>query len=182
MKLKSLPGILAIGTALAGCASNPPMHFYTLSEIDPVPASAAPVTSGVRVDRVSIPAELDRAQLVRRIDSTELRIEELDRWAGPLDETIRRVLTADLAARWPDTADAPKTVSLTVQEFYADASCNISLRAEWILQQAGSPDRHGVEAIRTTGASTCTTSAIPEAMSRSLAELSDRIAAAVARR
>src|SRR4051812_42367118 len=82
---------------IAGCASSAPLRFYTLSA---VPAAGAEVASGaaIRVGRVRIPAELDRMELVRRVDANRLSIGELDRWAAPMDDMIRRVLTADLQA------------------------------------------------------------------------------------
>jgi len=78
------------------------MHYYTLTEVAAATRlSAADSTMPIRLDRVTIPTELDRAQLVRRIDATRLQIIEGDRWAAPLDDTIRRVLSGDLAARLP---------------------------------------------------------------------------------
>ena len=86
----------------------------------------------IRLDRVTIPTELDRSQIVRRLDSTQLQIVEDVRWAAPLDETIRRVLSNDLAARLPQGAVAnpnepsvgEKRQSLAVDfsEFYGDST------------------------------------------------------------
>jgi uncharacterized lipoprotein YmbA len=146
----------------------------------------------VHLDRVTIPTELDRAQIVRRIDATRLQIVEDDRWAAPLDDTIRRVLSNDLAARLPpglvadpnepSLGERRQSLSVDVQEFYGDASCAVTLRAAWLLKPPDSPSSRGTEEIRIPAAADCAgTATLPEALSQALAQLSDRIAAVIAR-
>ncbi len=197
---------------IGACASSPPMRYYTLTQIAPetrlsVPADTVPL----RLDRVNLPSELDRLQLVRKIDATRLQISEVDRWAAPLDEMIKRVLSVDLAARLPanlvadpnepSQGERRQSLSVDIQEFYADAGCSITLHATWIVKQPqpasapGGRQGHGAtaqnaqaqnaqasEEIQMPAAASCSGSApLPEAMSRALAVLSDRIAAAVAK-
>jgi len=152
----------------------------------------------VRLNRVTIPAELDRLQMVRRIDSTRLQIDDQNRWAAPVDEMVRRVLTGDLAARLPpnSVADANESASgerlhdlaVDIQEFYADHSCAVTLRSTWVLspaptmgtraQGSRSPSRQASAEIAVPSAGGCSgPQAIPEAMSQALALLSDHIAA-----
>ena len=47
---------------VAGCASSPPMHYFTLTEL-PATSRLTSVDNAVpiRVDRVTIPAELERS-------------------------------------------------------------------------------------------------------------------------
>jgi uncharacterized protein len=176
----------------AGCASSPPMHYYTLTEI-PAPRASTPPDNGVpiRIDRVTIPTELDRSQIVRRLDSTQLQIVEAERWAAPLDETIRRVLSNDLAARLPPGAVANpnepsigekrQSLAVDVSEFYGDPTCTVTLRAAWTLKGSDSQTLHGNEEAKASPQGTCTgAGTIPQAMSQALGQLADRIAAAVA--
>jgi uncharacterized protein len=195
-------GLAFLGAALVGaCASSPPMRFYTLTSIAPeTPAAASPGTAPLRLARVTVPGELDRTQLVRRIDSTRLQIDDQDRWAAPLDEMIRRVLSADLAARLPPNsvldanesaaAERLQTLAVDIHEFYADQSCAITLQATWVLTppqtrsgaEPGQPQqsRQATEQTQVPAAGACTgADAVPEAMSRALAQLSDRIVAAL---
>jgi len=168
------------------------MHYYTLTEI---PASSRQSTAAgalpVRLDRVTIPTELDRAQLVRRIDATRLQIVESDRWAAPLEDTIRRVLSDDLASRLPanmvanpnepSVGEKRQSLSVDIQEFYGDSNCKVTLRAAWVLKQPDSQSSHGTEDAQIPADSDCSgAGAIPAAMSKALAQLSERIAAAVA--
>ncbi len=196
---RRLLGWLAVGV-LTACASSPPVRFYTLTPIAPESRSTAGAdTLPVRLNRVTVPGELDRVQIVRRIDATRLRIDDQDRWAAPLDDMIRRVLTSDLAERLPPhlVADANEsaggdrvqTLGVDIQEFYADPSCTVTLRAVWVLTPpqtqgkspgATAPGRQGTEETQVPSAGCSGVGTVPESMSRALALLSDRIATAIA--
>jgi uncharacterized protein len=188
--LAAIPVLLSL--LGAGCATSPPIHYYTLTVI-PANArlAAAGTTVPVRLDRVTIPMELDRAQLVRRIDATRLQIIEGERWAAPLDDSIRRVLSEDLAARLPPNMVADpnepsigekrQSLSVDIQEYYGDAACAVTLRAAWVLKQSDSQSSRGIEETKTPPGGDCPgAGGIPAAMSQALAQLSDRISAAIA--
>ena len=177
----ALMGALAL---LSACASSAPLRYYTLSEIPPATEAAgvSSSTPAIRVGRVRVPGELDRNELVQRIDATRLKIAEQDRWAAPLDDMIRRVLAADLQARGAN-ASPTATVSLDIDEFIGDAACGVTLRTSWELRAAegnAAPVRSGHESIRVAPAAsgTCAVSALPIAMSQALAQLSEHILAA----
>jgi hypothetical protein len=175
------------------------MRFYTLTSIAPQthPDDSAGATP-LRLARVTVPGEVDRAQIVRRIDSTRLQIDDQDRWAAPLDEMIRRVLSADLAARLPPNSvldanesaagERLRSLAVDIHEFYADQSCAVTLQATWVLTppqaRPGEPAvpvqaRQATEQTQIPATGACSgADAVPEAMSRALALLSDRIVAA----
>ncbi|MBS0420414.1 MAG: membrane integrity-associated transporter subunit PqiC [Proteobacteria bacterium] len=190
MKLLS---VAFAGALLAACASSPPMHYYTLTEMPASSRLTVPEnTIPVRLDRVTIPTELDRSQIVRRVGPTQLQIVENDRWAAPLDETIRRVLSNDLAARLPPGAVANpnepaigekrQSLAVDISEFYGDPSCTVTLRASWTLKQSDSRSLHGDEEAKATAQDGCNGSGtIPGAMSQALGQLSEQIAAAVSK-
>jgi len=195
MSLRSLSRatILCVAAAgvIGGCASSAPLRYYTLS---PTPPTSRPAASAgmipVRVDRVTIPTELDRSQLVRRLDATRLQIMEEDRWAAPLDDMIHRVLSEDLAARLPagtvadpnEPALGEKRQSLAVDivELYGDAGCAVTLRAAWVLKQPDAASTRGSEQIRIAPPSCAGAVSVPPALSEALGQLSDRLASAVA--
>lgn len=163
---------------LAGCASSPPTNFYTLS--DTPPEASAPAGAGhVIITGVTIPGEIDRPEIVRRIGSNQLSVAESDRWAAPLDDTIRRVLTDDIGRRMPGAAAEPqRPVTVDIHEFYGDAGCNVTLRAVWTLKQAGAQARN--EEIHVPSSGSCPTT-LAATMSLALGQLSDRIIAGVIR-
>jgi uncharacterized protein len=191
-------GVAAGVLLLAGCASSVPLRFYTLNEVPP--SDVAATSSGapaIRVGRVRIPAELDRNEIVQRIDANRLRIGEQDRWAAPLDEMIRRVLSANLLARTSTQESA--TVSVDIAELMGDTACAVTLKASWETKaaSAGTADSaahdggsasaeaqrvparaasgHEVIRIAPPAGSTCSVAALPQQMSLALAELTDRI-------
>lgn len=169
----------ALAACVASCASSPPMRFYTLSPVGNEGAGAnAP--GAIRVVRVTLPGEIDRAELVRRIDANRLQLAEDDRWAAPLSEMIRRTLSADLQARVPAVAGDPEQLAVEIEEFIGAADCTVTLRAAWNLKPSDSakPSSRGYETIRVEPSRACEVSALPETMSRALAELSGRIVAA----
>ena len=185
---------------LGACSSSPPTRFYTLS--DTAPEGTPPSGVGlVRIASVSIPGELDRPELVRRVGPNQLSIAGLDRWAAPLDQTIQRALADDISRRAPTPAPEQQySVSVDIREFYGDAGCNVTLRAVWTVRLAhgssnraaseGIPSGDGqtrpdgaaatIEAIQVPSSGACP-AALPAAMSAALGQLSDRILAGVAR-
>lgn len=180
------PVALLIGALLAaaGCSSPNP-RYYTLQ---PVPgAAAAAGVSTVIVGPVSVPAVLDRPQLVMAMGGNEVRIEEFNRWAAPLSDQIAATLVADLAQRldgvevWAfgqgTRADADLQVSVIVQRFELGPGAQVALEALWTLRRPGAPPSSGRSTVRESGAEG--PDAAVAAQSRALARVADDIAAAV---
>ncbi|MGH8230454.1 MAG: PqiC family protein [Steroidobacteraceae bacterium] len=179
---------------LAGCGSSPPTRFYVLNEIAPqaAPPAAAASANGqlpVSLGSVDIAPELDRPQLITHVGANAVHVAESDRWAAPLDAQIRRTLVEDLAARLPPggiaepgqspTGAAAHSLSLTLNDFYGDQSCVVTLHATWSLTSAKGPPRFGQEQVQIAGGAPPCTAELPAAMSRALAQLSDRLAAVI---
>ena len=179
---QALSACVALSAGLASCASGPPLRFYTLSPVGSE-STGAETPPAIRVARVTLPGEIDRAEIVQRIDVNRVKLAEEDRWAAPLGEMIRRTLSDDLHSRAPGTAADPDVLSVDIEEFLGDASCAVSLRAAWSLKRgnAGQPFARGYESIRIEPPPTCQVSALPQGMSRALAELSNRIVSARAK-
>jgi uncharacterized lipoprotein YmbA len=177
---------------LAACGSSPPTRFYTLNEIAPAAAPGALSSAAVpvRVELMAIPAELDRLELVSHRDPNRVRVADSDRWAAPLDEQIRRVLSDDLAARLPpnavadaneaNTREPRRTLSVSIAVFEADESCAVTLHASWTLDTPQAARQGGLERIGQPSVGACP-AALPAAMSQALATLSERLAPIVAR-
>ena len=181
MRRSALLAAAVVG--LCACSSSPPSRFYTLNETAPQ-ASPTPA-SGVgfiRIDHVTIPGEIDRPELVRRTGPNQLEIAGLDRWAAPLDDTIQRVLSDDVARRIPSPAPGQeRSVLVDIHEFYGDAACNVTLRAVWTVKQLH-PDTTppSIEDIHVPSGGPCPAT-LAATMSTALGQLSDRIVAGVAR-
>jgi len=123
-RMTLLFGIALVATAAAGCATNP-ARFYTLAST--ATADDAPVARyGVIVGPVSVPASVDRPELVVQVAPNRVELDEFNRWAAPLNESIARAVGGDLAVLLgtPDVAIAPLAnfnpayrVTINVQRF-----------------------------------------------------------------
>ena len=139
--------------------------------------------------RCGLPGTLDRQSLVMRGPGTRpWRFSDADRWAAPLDELVRRALTADLRDRLGDAqvlapGDPPppggvRTLVLNVQQFSGDSRGEVTLAADWAVagpgQRGGTRSHHVVVRVNAGSASP---DAVTAAMSQAVGRLADDIAA-----
>src|SRR5215510_9581466 len=91
---------------LSGClGSTPPTQFYLVPSMTggdtAPPASAGQRDLTLGVGPVTVPPYLDRSQIVTRTSRAKLALADFDQWAGPLSDTIARVLAEDLSLLIP---------------------------------------------------------------------------------
>jgi uncharacterized protein len=98
----------------AGCAS-PPSRFYALSAA-PTPA-ATPSDLSVVVNPVIIPAAVDRAQMVVSVGQNQVRVDEFNRWVGPLQNGIARVVAENLVAMLGTPRVTVSSQTLTLPDY-----------------------------------------------------------------
>jgi len=177
---------------LAGCGASPSSKFYVLTA-DPAPprvataASSSMARNTVALGRVSLPGALDRPSIARRRGGNEIVYTEEERWAGPLDDMVRRALADDLAARLPagvtlvESAARPPpgvTVAVEISRFDADETGVVTLAARWeALGPTGrplGPPHESMIAVPGTGRDAAS---LVNAMSRAVSDLAARIAA-----
>jgi uncharacterized lipoprotein YmbA len=179
---------IALGALLCACSARAPLRFYTLEAVaapSRVAGSGATPEVPVRLQSVRVPAALDRPELVTRHGPYRVLVSEQERWAGPLEEQIRRALSEDLAARLPEhlladpyepaTDAARRLLSVSIIEFLADESCAVSLSARWTLRGPDDRSRSGSESVTQPGRNPCA-GAVPAAMSAALGALADQLA------
>jgi uncharacterized lipoprotein YmbA len=178
---------------LAGCSVSEHSRFYVLTENPAVLARATvdPPITAVALGAVKLPAALDRPQMARRLNSDEISYSEYDRWAGPLDDMVRRVLIADLDGRLApnmflieDSPSSPASLALAVDviRFDADAAGLVALNARWeILGRAGSLVGPPHDAMIIEPGSGREAKAVAATMSRAVADLAAHIAASLDR-
>ncbi len=93
---------MMVAAVLTACPSSPATQYYTLNSIAPTVAADGHTSYSVWIATVIVPKTLDRTQLVRRASDNRLDVSENNRWAAPLDDMVRRVLSQDLASRLPE--------------------------------------------------------------------------------
>ena len=96
MALSAKYTLLLAALLLAACRSDP-IHYHTLIPVQaPEPAKAASVE--LQIERVSVPAQVDRAQLVIREGNSGLAILETEWWGASLADELRSALLDQLAS------------------------------------------------------------------------------------
>jgi uncharacterized lipoprotein YmbA len=87
---------------LAGCASSPPVRYFSLDA--PAPAGSAAAQGKILgVGPLPTPEYLQRPQLVTRGPGQQMRVDEYSRWIEPLEQELLRYLSLSLANGLPGT-------------------------------------------------------------------------------
>lgn len=170
-----------------GCGTSAPPRFYTL--VSTATADGSPAAGyGVIVGPVSVPASVDRPEFVVQIAPNRVDVDEFNRWAAPLGESIARTVAGDLAVLLgtPDVAVAPFAnfdpvfrVTINVQRFDSTRGDSVLVEAVWAVRRiAGGQTRSGRSVAREAVAGD-DFDALAAAHSRALATLSRDIAAAI---
>ena len=182
----AIPCIVVI--LAAGCGSTPSSRFYTLSAT-PAPGAGTPSDLSLAVGPVTIPAVIDRPQIVVSAGPNQVRLDEFNRWASPLQSNISRVVADNLAAilgtprvsLFPQTmsAAADYRVAILVQSFDSAPGDAATLDAVWTVSRAkDGKSQTGRTAVR-EAAPQGGFDGLAAAHSRALARLSRDIADAI---
>ncbi len=188
-----------IGSVLiAGCSVLAPRpdhsRFFTLTSVAPADTQpsrlGAPRQVTYGLGPVRMPPYLDRHEVATRLSPTEVAYSTTDRWAAPLDATMKSVLLQNLST-WLDadrvvpypSADAVAIdyqIEVDVLRFDNDAAGTAQLTARWTvrnLRTAASVLAR--ETTRSRPAAPRNASAAAAALSALLGELGEEIAMAV---
>ena len=183
--VSSIAAVVAMAAVACGPTAN--SHFYTLDSTAAADGSP-PIHLAIVVGPVSIPPSVDRPQLVVQVAPNQVTVDEFDRWAGPLDDSIARVVAGNLAVLLgtSEVGVAPVTgfvpthrVTIDVQRFDSMPGDSVLVEALWAIRpEAGGPVRSGRTVAR-EAVQGKTIDAVAAAHSRALAKVSTDIAAAI---
>ena len=141
MKLHTVIAALCVfGGLVSGCSSSPPSRFYTLSGVAK-PATTSSTLS-VAVGPVSVPAMVDRPQFVVNAGPNQVRLDEFNRWASPLQNNISRAVAENLVALLGTprvsllSADADYRAVIEVQSFESSPGEAATLDAVWTVRRS----------------------------------------------
>ena len=179
--------IALVAAAASGCGTSAPARFYTLEST--ATAGVAPAArTGVLVGPVSVPASVDRSEFVVQVAPNRVEIDEFNRWAAPLGESIARTVAGDLAALLgtPDVATAPFAnfdpvyrVTINVQRFHSVPGDSVLVDAVWAVRKTAGGETRSGRTVAREAVSGEDFEALAAAHSRALAMLSAEIAAAI---
>ncbi len=136
---------LCVATLLfAGCGSK--QEFYRLSAEAPASVHGESTIS-LGVGPISLPAYLDRSELVFQSGPNEFQIPPNVSWAGSLPENIAAVLARDLQAQlgareilaypWPAGRAPRRRVALDIRQFHGSSGSEAILDAAWRVEDSG---------------------------------------------
>jgi uncharacterized protein len=137
---------LTVVAAIAGGCRTPSARLYTLS---PAPAGGTAATAlnvGVVVGPVSIPAIVDRPQIVVTTGPNQVAQDEFNQWASPLQNNIARVVAENLVTLLGTgrvtllqeglQAKSDYQVAIAVQSFESAPGDAATLNAVWTVRRA----------------------------------------------
>ena len=169
----------------ASCRS-PQSHFYTLN------ATAAPTTIAsslsIAVGPVSVPAVVDRPEIVVSTGPNEVWPDDFNRWASPLQDNLSRAVAENLVALLgtPHVSLFPQSVSwgadyrvaIDVLRFESTPGKTAILDASWIVRRKDGNTQTGRTEV-TEEVHGNNYDALAAAHSRAVTKLSQDIAQAV---
>jgi uncharacterized protein len=134
--------VCMLAALAAGCASSP-SRFYTLSATATPSAASSKVS--VAVGPVSVPAAVDRPQIVVSTSANQVTLDDFNRWAAPLQDNLARVVAENLGALlgsprvtlFPQTlnADVDYRVQIEIRNFESAPGKSASLDAVWTVRR-----------------------------------------------
>jgi uncharacterized lipoprotein YmbA len=185
-RILRLVSITIVVVAACGCSTTP-ARFYTLDS-KATPDGAPPAHIAVMVGPVTVPASVDQPEFVVQVASNRVELDEFNRWAAPLNDSIARAVAGDLVVLLgtPDVATSPManfspaySVTINVQRFESTRNQGALLDAVWSVHQtAGGATRSG-RTVAQEAAQGDSYDALAAAHSRALARMSGDIAAAI---
>ena len=170
---------------LAGCGilRRPDNRFYSLDRIPPAGAVATVTGTPIGIDGVELPPTLARRGIVIRDEEGRLEVRGTHQWAAPLEDMVLHTLSFDIANRLPDgmvvlpgqarPTGAIRPLFVVFEDLSPGPDNVFLLDARWTF--AGATRREQIS----IPLESMESPAIVTAMSRALAELSDRIVASL---
>jgi len=135
-------GAVVGGVLTAACVQSAPTDFHRLAPLGPEPPTAA--TADMRMvglEPVTVPASLDRGEIVLANSPNDVETAATDAWLGPLDAMITNVVAEDLAGHLGVVqvfvlptrrfVDLDRVVEADVVELVARAEGDVRLAAVW---------------------------------------------------
>lgn len=181
-------GVLAVlAAAASGCGTSAQSRFYTLDSTASSAGAPAERTT-VMVGPVSIPSTVDQPQLVVQVAPNRVELEEFNRWAAPLNDSIARAVAGDLAMLLgtPDVTTMPLAnfspeylVTINVQRFDSVQGEAAVDEAVWAVRRTTGGETQSGRTIAREPAQGDGFDALASAHSRALAKLSSDIAEAI---
>ncbi|WP_434656916.1 membrane integrity-associated transporter subunit PqiC [Pseudomonas sp. R3-56] len=122
--------LIALALLLGACRSDP-IHYHTLSPVQPAGQARAGVD--IQIEQLSVPPQVDRTQMVIRQGDSGLAILETEWWGSSLADELRSSLDEQLS-----NPGAPKRLlRVEVQRFDSIPGRYARMDVQWRLRSHG---------------------------------------------
>ena len=179
---------LAVTAAMAaGCGVSPKARFYTL-DATAVADGAPKADWAIVVGPVSVPATVDRPQLVVQDGPNRVTLDEYHRWAEPLDGAIATAVARNLTTLLgtPRVVTGPVAgfpgayrVTIDVQRFESTPGKDVLLDAVWTLHPPSGVEPQLGRTVAREAVAGPDVDTVAAAHSRAVATMSADIASAI---
>ena len=187
MRLRIVFAALPVVVGLAaGCSTPPPSRFYTLAATATSTSAPQPSTLVIAVGPVTVPSVVDRPEFVESTGPNEVRLDDFNRWASPLQDGLSRAIAENLVAilgtprvvRFPQTlaTEPDYRVAVEVRTFESTPGKSTALDAVWTVRRAKDGKTSTGRTSARESVSESGYDALAAAHSRAVARLSEDIA------
>ena len=100
LRLTILPVMCAVLLLLTACGTTAPTRFYILNPVTDTDTSSPAAKNNhisIALASVTLPEHLNRPQIVTRQGGHQVRVDEYNRWAEPLDAHVTTILAENLS-------------------------------------------------------------------------------------
>jgi uncharacterized lipoprotein YmbA len=129
---------------LIGACASAPEHLYTLESAAPTPAAGERDRPLVLIGPLIVPEIVDRPQLVVREGKYGVAVNEQERWATPLKDSLPQVIAMQLGelcpmARfgllsYPATDEHPAHLAIDFTNMDIDRTTGVTVIAAWTFR------------------------------------------------
>lgn len=135
---------LVLGSLLTACAT-PPTQFYQLEATSPplVTSTTTAKKMLIGIGPLSLPALVDRKQIVTRGANNAIQLAEFHQWATPLQDNVLNVLSKNIAAQqsnaivrsypWSVYGEMDYRVIIDISRFDSQLGKSANLEASWVI-------------------------------------------------
>jgi len=175
-------------SALTGCGASAESRFYALSSTATAAGASSASATKVLVGPVSIPATVDRPEMVVQVPPNGVEVEEFNRWAAPLGDMISRTVATDLGGQLASSEITSQPlanfnptykVTISVQRFDSVKGQEAILEAVWTVQSTSTGKSQSGSTVTHESTQGDSFEAIAAAHSRAVARLSSDIAVVI---
>ncbi|TVT79362.1 membrane integrity-associated transporter subunit PqiC [Pseudomonas sp. H3(2019)] len=130
MSLSLKISLLSLAVLLAACRSDP-IHYHTLTPAQPT--AGARGGADIQIERLTVPPQVDRPQIVIRQGSSGLAIMETEWWGANLSDELKSALVDQLSGT---AAQHKVSLRVEVQRFDSIPGHYALVDAKWRLRTA----------------------------------------------